>query len=238
MTFFFYSPGELLIENPEGLRSGYDPINGLYYNEIPDSVYKELVRAPILNDPTPFDQMPRTEVLDIPEPSDGDYNLYVIGTETGTYGLDIMVWDSELNSSTKKFREIPITPGETHTYSYNYSTTGGGDIEIGYDGSGQRPKDVNKFLSYVRPSQRQTTLPAGTTTYNAIVVYGDSIIPSSFKAELNGLDITSLFNPVQEGTDAVTLNLNQGSNKLILSVDANLTNRVANDKDTLLFMVP
>jgi hypothetical protein len=55
---------------------------------------------------------------------------------------------------------------------------------------------------------------------------------------LNGLDITSLFNPIPEGTDAVTLNLNQGRNKLILSVDAHLTNRVANDKDTLLFMVP
>jgi len=54
---------------------------------------------------------------------------------------------------------------------------------------------------------------------------------------LNGLDITSLFNPIPEGTDAVTLNLNQDGNKLILSVEANLTNRVANDKDTLLFMV-
>ena len=238
ITICFYSPGELLIENPEGLKTGYDPINGLYYNEIPRSAYEALVGINSHKYPIPVDQIPKTEMLDISEPFDGDYNLYVIGTETGTYDLDIITWDSELNSSTNSFREIPITPGETHTYSYNYSKTGGSDIEIGYDGSGQRPRDVNKFLSYVRPSQRQTSLPAGTTTYNSIIVYGDSIIPSSFKAELNGLDITSLFNPIPEGTDAVTLNLNQGRNKLILSVDANLTNRVANDKDTLLFMVP
>jgi hypothetical protein len=238
MSFYFYSPGELLIENPEGLRTGYDPINGLYYNEIPGSVYQELVADNDAQNPLPLDQLPRTELLDIPRPSDGEYKLYVIGTETGTYGLDIKVWDSDLNFSQKKFRDVPITPGETHTYSYNYSRTGGSDIEIGYDGGGQRPKDVNKFLSYIRPSQRQTTLLAGTTIYNAIVAYGDSIIPSSFKAELNGLDITSLFNPVPEGTDVVALNLNQGRNKLILSVDANLTNRVANDKDTLIFMVP
>jgi hypothetical protein len=186
----------------------------------------------------PLDQLPRTELLDIPRPSDGDYKLYVIGTETRTYGLDIDVWYSDMNSSMKKFREIPITSGEIHIYSFYYSKNGEGDVEIEFDRDGQRPRDVNKFLSYVRPSQRQTSLPAGTTTYNAIVVYGDSIIPSSFKTELNGLDITSLFNPIPEGTDAVTLNLNQGRNTLILSVDANLTNRVANDKDTLIFMVP
>jgi len=60
----------------------------------------------------------------------------------------------------------------------------------------------------------------------------------SYAEVSSGLDITSLFNPVPEGTDVVALNLNQRSNKLILSEDANLTNRVANDKDTLLFMVP
>lgn len=233
-----YPSCSLLIENSEELKTGYDPVKGLYYNEIPGSVYEELVADNDVQNPLPLDQLPRTELLDIPRPSDGEYKLYVIGTETGTYGLDIKVWDSDLNFSQKKFRDVPITPGETHTYSYNYSRTGGSDIEIGYDGGGQRPKDVNKFLSYIRPSQRQTTLLAGTTIYNAIVAYGDSIIPSSFKAELNGLDITSLFNPVPEGTDVVALNLNQGRNKLILSVDANLTNRVANDKDTLLFMVP
>ena len=90
----------------------------------------------------------------------------------------------------------------------------------------------------MRPSERQTTLPAGTTTYNMIISYGDTIIPSTFNAELNGMDITSLFNPAPGGTEAVTLNLSQGRNTLVLSVDANLTNRIAGDKDRLVFIVP
>ena len=233
-----YPSCSLLIENSEELKTGYDPVKELYYNEIPGSVYEELVADNDVQNPLPLDQLPRTRLIDISKPFEEGYTLHVIGTETGTYGLDIKVWDSDLNFSQKKFRKIPIILGETHTYSFYYSKTGGDDVEVGFDSSGQSPRDANKFIGYVRPSQKRTTLPIGTTTYNAIVVYGDSIIPSSFKAELNGLDITSLFNPVQEGTDAVTLNLNQGSNKLILSVDANLTNGVANNKDTLLFMVP
>ena len=172
------------------------------------------------------------------QPSAGDYNLYVIGTDAGTYSLDIMAYDPEANPSLKRFEDISINQGEIHTYSFYYPKTVGADISIGYDGGGQRPRDVNKFLSYMRPSERQTTLPAGTTNYIMIISYGDSIIPATFNAELNGMDITSLFNPAPGGTEAVTLNLSQGRNTLVLSVDANLPNRIAEDKDRLVFIVP
>ena len=229
-----HPPADLLIEDPEGLKTGYDPITGVYYNELPRSSYESTG----LIDLDTEERGPITKELEIMQPSAGDYNLYVIGTDAGTYSLDIMAYDPEANPSLKRFRDISITQGEIHTYSFYYPKTVGADISIGFDGGGQRPRDVNKFLSYARPSKRQTTLPAGTTNYIMIILYGDTIIPSTFKVELNGTDITSLFNPAPGGTEAVTLNLSQGRNTLVLSVDANLTNRIAEDKDRLVFIVP
>jgi hypothetical protein len=163
-----HPPADLLIEDSEGLKTGYNPITGVYYSEIPRSSYESLS----LIDLDTGERGPITKELEIMQPSAGDYNLYVIGTNTGT-------------------------------------KTVGADISIGFDGGGQRPRDVNKFLSYARPSKRQTTLPAGTTNYIMIILYGDTIIPSTFNAELNGMDITSLFNPAPGGTEAVTLNLKE-----------------------------
>jgi len=229
-----HPPADLLIEDPEGLKTGYDAIAGVYYNQLPRSSYESTG----LIDLDTGERGPITKELEIMQPSAGNYHLYVIGTDAGTYTLEISISDPEFNLSGKKFRDIAITKDEIHAYSFYYPKTIGADISIGYDGGGQRPSDVNKFLSYIRPSERQTTLPAGTTTYYMMIRYGDTIIPATFNAELNGMDITSLFNPAPGGTEAVTLNLSQGRNTLVLSVDANLTNRIAGDKDRLVFIVP
>lgn len=107
-----------------------------------------------------------------------------------------------------------------------------------YNGTGQRPRDVNTFLAYASPTGHLTELPAGTTTYTMFIFYGDSIIPSTFKAELDGTDVSSLFHPVPEGYEAVTLSLSQGRNTLVLSVEANLNGRITRDTDRLVFVVP
>ena len=229
-----HPPADLLIEDSEGLKTGYNPITGVYYSEIPRSSYESLS----LIDLDTGERGPITKELEIMQPSAGDYNLYVIGTDTGTYGIDIMAYDPEANPSLKRFRDISITQGEIHTYGFYYPKTVGAGISIDFDKDGQHPRDVKKFLCYARPSERQTTLPAGTTNYIMIIVYGGTIIPSSFNAELNGTDITSLFNPTPGGTEAVTLNLSQGRNTLVLSIEANLPNRIAEDKDRLVFIVP
>jgi len=107
-----------------------------------------------------------------------------------------------------------------------------------FDGKGQRPSDVNKFLSYVTPTQSTTTLPAGTTSFSLVIIYDKNIIPSTFTAELNGIDIKSLFHPTPGSAESVSLNLNPGRNTLVLSVEGNLPNRVARDTDRLVFIVP
>ena len=113
-----------------------------------------------------------------------------------------------------------------------------GQISLGFDGGGQRPKDVNKFLTYANPTSSQTSLPAGTSSFPLQIVYGNTIIPSTFKAVLNGVDISSAFSPMPASGQVVALHLQRGKNVLVVSVDGHLPNKIATDKDRLTFLVP
>ena len=131
-------------------------------------------------------------------------------------------------------------PGTVHTYSFEYTKEIGGTIDPsgGFDGGGQRPRDVNKFLTYGAPTESRVDLPAGTTSYSILVFYGSTTIPSSFSAELNRTDITYLFNPIPGGINNVEIPLVSGRNVLKLSMEGNLPKRTARDTDRLVFIVP
>lgn len=236
----FYSPGELLLTDPQGRRIGRDPIKGIDYDEIPNASY---AGEGLMDDSDP-DADPEGDPsffmeIDIRQPIDGDYNLNVIGTANGSYSLRVRTMDMNFGGSPKNFRNLSITQNAIHSYSFTYSKSVGSKTNFfgGFDGGGQRPKDVNKFLSYVNPSESQTTLPAGTTTFPFHIFYGNTIIPGTFKAELNGVDISSSFNPAQGGDQVVMLNITSGRNVLVLSVNGQLPTRVATDTDRLVFKV-
>jgi hypothetical protein len=233
----FYSPGELLLIDPEGRRVGYDPIKGVFYDEIPGASYE----TSYLADVESGDPGPPMKELEVMQPLTGDYELRVTGTDIGTYDLTIAAYDVEQNpSGKKKFDNIPIIPGQIYSYGFSFAKTVGSELEVfgGFDGRGQRPVDVNKFLSYISPAQSQTKLPAGTTRYNLMISYSDTILPSTFDAKLNGVDISSLFNPTQGGLETVAIALAPGRNTLVLAVEGNLPDRVARDSDRLVFIVP
>lgn len=108
-----------------------------------------------------------------------------------------------------------------------------------FDGKGQRPFDVNTFLAYLRPMEAQTTLPQGQNTYNLLIFYGKTIIPKTFKATLNGIDIKGGFNPKPNTSEAVKLNLQKGRNTMVLSIDGIRDDgKRATDTDRLVFIVP
>lgn len=107
-----------------------------------------------------------------------------------------------------------------------------------FDGKGQRPFDVNTFLAYLRPTEAQTTLPQGQTTYYLLIFYGKTILPETFKANLNGTDIKGSFNPKPDTSEAVKLNLQKVRNTLVLSVDGIRDDgKRATDTDRLVFLV-
>jgi len=106
-----------------------------------------------------------------------------------------------------------------------------------FDGGGQRPTDVNLFLTYANPTNTSNTLPAGVSTFDVMIAYSATTNPATFSATLNGVDITSSFHP-QPGTfETVKIFLQSGRNDLLLSIQGTRTDgNVATDKDRLVFI--
>jgi hypothetical protein len=107
-----------------------------------------------------------------------------------------------------------------------------------FDGGGQRPRDVNRFLSYDNPTAATTALPLGTTSFPLTIYYAPTIHITSFKVLMNGVDITSQFSPAPGTKQTVNLALPQGKTIIQLSVDGELPNRTATDSDKLVLDVP
>jgi hypothetical protein len=120
------------------------------------------------------------------------------------------------------------------------TTTAVGPAELSdadlFDGGGQQPAEVNKFMRYVAPTQTRNKVPANTT-YTVIVYYGTTINPATFSATLDGVDITSRFHPMPGGADAVKIAIGTATTKLHLSVDGTkASGGKGTDSDTLTFL--
>jgi len=233
----FHSPGELLVTDPLGRRTGADPLTGQSYNEIPNGSYE----TEFLEDPEEEGAGAEAKAIEISRPdAAGEFTLRVTGTDNGTYDLQIVGYDVQNTPSSASYDDIPITTAAVHAYAFAYDKASGSTIGVsgGFAGGGQRPRDVNRFLSYVTATQSRIDVPVGATSYTLIVVYGSTIIPSSFQANLDGVDISEAFSPAPGTSDLVAIPLHGGSNVLSLSVEGNLPTRVARDTDRLVFMVP
>lgn len=94
------------------------------------------------------------------------------------------------------------------------------------------------FLSYSTIEAPETSLPAGTTSYNLTIHYGEEIAHQTFVAMLNGQNITHLFHAgAAEGFETVAIPLREGPNRLILRVKGRHDGRPAQDVDSLGFRV-
>ena len=236
-TRMSHCPVELVLTDPLGRRTGFDPTTNSEYNEDPNAGYD--------NAGTDTDEGPGPETTKKIQTSasiDGDYTVIVKGTGIGNYSAEFRAFYNYSGYSEAGFatlKNIAISSCAVHTYTIHYENRAGvtSTLSGGFDGGGQRPKDVNKFLTYANPSDSQTDLPAGTTTFPLMIFCGNSIITSTFKASLNGVDISSLFNPTPGSHETININLVPGRNVLLLSTDGNLPNRVATDTDRLVFIV-
>lgn len=235
---YFHSPGELLLTNPAGQRTGLDPLTNTRYNEIPGSFYEPIS----LDDATTGQSGPETKELDVRMPLEGEYVMTVTGTGIGTYVLEMFPFDinGTMFPTMFKVRDVPLSIGSIQSYAFNYSKNPASPTEFmgGFDGGGQRPRDVNKFLSYSSPSTSRTALPSGTAVFPLLIFYGKATVASTFKAILNGVDISAQFSPVAGGFQTVNLNLQRGSNVLKTSIDGSAGTRTATDSDRLVFDVP
>ena len=227
-----HSPAELLITSPSGQRTGLDPMINVSYQQIPNSSYGDVSFV----DPFEGEGDVETKELDLLEPVTGNYPLQVTGTATGTYTLEVYNYNSPDATTPSTVSDMPISAGEVQNFVIGVGGTGS-VLSGGFDGGGQRPRDVNHFLSYGNPSSDHVSVPIGTPSYTVLIFYASTVIPSSFSATLGGADATSLFHPTAGGFEAVSIPLQPGRNVLKLSIDGNLPNRVATDSDTLTFLV-
>jgi hypothetical protein len=235
-----YSPAELVITDPQGRRTGYDPVSGKTYNEIPESAYYEEGIDNMVTD-VPDEKVKVLTVAAGPEA--GEYKMTVTGTGSGTYSMSITNTSLQgpLAVNDTDIKDIPVQPGEVHNYAVSYGGPSATPTEPsgGYDGGGQRPSDVNKFLRFSNPSQARTKLPAGTSSFRLGLSYGDTTYAHTFSAILNGQPIEASFVPTAGGREVVNLPLQSGSNVLKLSIQGLTTSgRVATDTDRLVFLVP
>ena len=94
------SPAELLITDPQGRKLGKDPITNIVYDEISDANYTQ--EGAIVTSDVPLDtsQIHKAKTIYIQAPLDGNYDLQVIGTGSGSYSLDTLVYDQNGQSVT------------------------------------------------------------------------------------------------------------------------------------------
>jgi hypothetical protein len=238
----FRSPVEAFITDPTGRQLGFDPRTGTDFNGIPGYYGEPAIGGPEYNPPDP------PKVLEAEGDefegfiADGDYIVTVVGTRSDTYAMDVDILDNQDNTSTFTIEKVPTAPGVVHRYQIHFSNSDAKQFALsgGFDGAGQRPRDVNHFLSYANPSESHPTLPQGSTSFPLVISYDAAILPATFSATLNGQSIRSLFHPTPSTTEVVNLNgLGVGSNVLILSIDGTLaTGRIATDTDRLVLKVP
>lgn len=126
LLFTAHSPIELLATDPLGNLTGFDPVSGLHFNEIPSSDYST---ESILDDvdPTGGGTTPEVKNLEILDPISGTYNLKVVGTGSGSYSIDFDAHDSNGDPHVATVTGSTI-PGATTQFSVGYSSLGGSPI--------------------------------------------------------------------------------------------------------------
>ncbi|MFH1162234.1 MAG: PxKF domain-containing protein [Candidatus Jorgensenbacteria bacterium] len=133
------SPAELLVIDPQGRRLGRDPISNIVYSEILNSSYG---RDGISNADTEVPDSPHiVKNIWVPEPITGSYEVKVIGTASGTYSLNSLIYDASSTPHLATFSGITAPNSETD-YTLNYSTSTPQEISV---------KEVYKFLGFLPP---------------------------------------------------------------------------------------
>jgi hypothetical protein len=126
LTFSLASPAELVVTNPLGQRTGFDPRGEVTFDEIPDAVYYEEQIAP---DEEGVSPPPPIKIFDTTSPTSGSYTIQVIGTGIGTYHLDLQRYD-ESGEPSYLLVEDQTNAGKVDEYRVDFSPVPGEPFQI------------------------------------------------------------------------------------------------------------
>ena len=121
LTFTIYSPADLLVTDPLGRITGFDPISKINYTQIPGSGYQ----GESLDDgESGQESESHWFVLDIYAPIEGKYTVQVTGTDTGTYDLEVRTTSLTGDASPVfAMNSIKTERGKIQRYELSYSAT-------------------------------------------------------------------------------------------------------------------
>jgi len=191
---------QLLLTDPRGRRLGHSPLANAGYREIPRSGYGEA------------GQTVDTMELEIMGPLPGVHTLELIGTRKGRYDFEIRYTNGEGSDGAALVQGVPTAAGLVHRYRLVCArgTTEVLTLSGAFGAAG--------LLSFASPISASTRVSRAQATFPVVIFYGDTILPESFRATLNGADVRARFHPKQSGHEAVRLQLRPGKNELVLSV--------------------
>lgn len=93
-----HSPVQLLVTDPLGRKTGYDPRSGEIWKEIPNADYL----TENINEPD-GKRLADSKLLLIPQPIPGSYLVQIIGYSAGPYTVDVIQTDVLGNTKTESF---------------------------------------------------------------------------------------------------------------------------------------
>jgi hypothetical protein len=194
---------ELLLTDPRSRRLGLEPKTKRAYSDIPRASYGDV-----------GGDSPGRE-LEIMAPADGTYALEVIGTRAGRYELSMHASDRDGQSArTLEVANLPTAAGAIHRFAVEYaSTPAARPLRLtGAYGQGDR------LLTYAHPTGPRVDVAAAQSSVAVIVFYAPTIAPRSFRAMLDGRDVSGAFRPSPGEREAVTLAVARGTHTLTLTV--------------------
>ncbi|MEW6411997.1 MAG: hypothetical protein AB1483_05920 [Candidatus Zixiibacteriota bacterium] len=227
---------KLLVTDPLGRRTGTDPVSGESYEEIPRADYDYEAIGSRMG-PGRLESRRFTAS----KPFDGEYRLTVVGVngDERRHYVSILCYDLSNGRWDRDLGRIAPGIGETHSYCLRFDRIDAANCLAwgGFDGESNEAPEIDRFLSYVNISQTTVPLRSSTTEFRLIISYGQAIDPTSFRAAVNGYDITDLFSASPSGLGVVTIPLSASENTLVLSVEGETSDGKAQDIDSLIFLI-
>ncbi len=168
ITFALGSPAELLITDSLGRKLGKDE-SGVEYNEIPNAAYfEDGFDNPIGENPS---SQERNKLIQILEPINGNYALQVIGTDSGSYTIDSVVYDNQ---------------GQSHASTL----TGNTDINISADYNLNYNAELPQNIIFESEDKEPPII--SHTSLNTQYILNSAPIAFEFSAQDNGTGVFSL----------------------------------------------
>lgn len=113
------APVEFILTDPQGRRTGFDPISSTSFQEIPASAYSTSVYSDELN----FSFVePPVKSLDMAAPMAGQYTLNVVGTGSGSFTLEVTAADAAGNWITQTYSGM-TAPGVSTQFTFQGAVT-------------------------------------------------------------------------------------------------------------------